>query len=132
MKQNAWVLASLTAALVKHSSPNCGNGAVFYFASALWNDRFLHSRRACSDAFWSCLPQDPAPLKAGVPVLHAIGGAGEYLLVNNEEGLAECILQTGRDAEKIFGSGSLVRKDGKLVLTGARHTILRLKGETDG
>lgn len=110
---------------------NCGNGAVFYFASALWNDRFLHGRRACADAFWSCLPQDSAPLKAGVPVLHAIGGAGEYLLVNNEEGLAECILETGRDAEKIFGSGSLVRKDGKLVLTGARHTILRLKGETD-
>ncbi len=107
-----------------------GKGVFLYFASALWIDRFLHNRRACADAFWSLLPADSAPVKADVPILCASGEEYDYVLVNNIEQRPECVLETDRETEQIFGAGTLLTKNGQRILAGARHAILRMRKES--
>ena len=103
-----------------------GKGAFFYFASPLWDELFRHGRRAAADAFWELLPGAPEDLKADAPLLCATGREYDYVLVNNSELRPECVIETRRPAEQIFGEGALRSGNGKLILTGARHAILRL------
>ena len=104
----------------------CGKGAFFYFASALWNELFLHGRRLCADAFWERLGGF-APMESNVPAVFASGTEYDYVLVANPEGAAECVIETERSAELFFGRGTLVQKNGKIKLANARHAILRME-----
>ncbi len=104
-----------------------GKGWFLYFASALWSDLFQYGRRAAADAFWSLLPGDYAPLKANLPIVCASGAVNDYILVANSENRPECVIETGRHVEKIFGSGTLAVEPGKVILTGARHTVLQMR-----
>lgn len=104
----------------------CGTGAFFYFAAALWNELFPHGRHVCADAFWERLGGF-APMKSSVPTAFASGAEYDYVLVANPEGATECVIETERSAELIFGRGTLVRQNGKIKLADARHAILRME-----
>lgn len=104
----------------------CGTGAFFYFAAALWNELFPHGRRICADAFWERLGCF-APMKSSVPTAFASGAEYDYVLVANPEGATVCVIETERSAELIFGRGTLVRQNGKIKLADARHAILRME-----
>ena len=66
-------------------------------------------------------------MESNVPAVFASGTEYDYVLVANPEGAAECVIETERSAELIFGRGTLVQKNGKIKLANARHAILRME-----
>ncbi len=65
------------------------------------------------------------PVRASVPVEPAAGKEADYLWIPNYDEAAEIRVETDADAELIFGTGSLRREGKELILSGARHVILR-------